>query len=530
MIYRHIANFYRLIDHAVLRRGPVAFERAVKGTAFRIAKVAFPHRLVCATTEMYLSHALAHRLERRSGNGSVQGQVPQPLSGMREGDGREAQLSVVAGGWAAPALPEWARTEMEEIAQTIDPAFHSSGPIAAALHYYGMPLHIDGAGTAYARLRRLIKGQVDMVILVPWLKHGGADLGAIHFANALQHQFGKRVLVVATEASDSPWAHRLSKDVQFLEAGAALEPLSPDERRLVLVRLMLQLAPQTIHLMNSNLGWQVVAMHAKALRHTTRLFASLYCDDVSPGGMLVGYAQSYLMDCYESLDGVVSDNGVVGAQWARSMGVPVSLFHVVPFPAREPAQPPLPAVPNARTVLWAGRLDRQKRPDILLAIAKAMPEWTFDVYGQAVIDGELGALVELQQTPNVRMRGAFSDFYKIVRPDHLALLYTTQWDGMPNIVLEAAKAGLPVVAPALGGIGEFIPAEWLIDDCEHVAGFVAQLRRLADEPALRAQVARTLSQRVDAMHSYDSFVGAIAALPRYLDQNQVPAALSHTAA
>src|SRR5450830_424637 len=142
MIYRHIASFYRLIDHALLRRGPVAFERTIKGTAFRIAKVVFPHRLVCPTAEMYLSHALSHRLERRSANGSVNGQVPQPLSGMRadaapnlEQQSSEESVNVRK----TPALPAWAVSEMEEIAETIDPAFHATGPIASALQYYGMP-------------------------------------------------------------------------------------------------------------------------------------------------------------------------------------------------------------------------------------------------------------------------------------------------------------------------------------------------------------------------------------------------------
>ncbi len=301
--------------------------------------------------------------------------------------------------------------------------------------------------------------------------------------------------MIGTEAADSPWASRLPEGVQFLDAGAVLAPLSHDERRLVLVRLMLQLAPSTIHLMNSNLGWQMVAAHAKALRHTTRLYASLYCDDVSAGGHLVGYAQEYLMDCHEFLDGVVSDNGVVGLEWAKSMGISPSLFHVVPFPVREPAQPLLPALPAARTLLWAGRLDRQKRPDILLAIAQAMPEWTFDVYGQTVLDDESEAMAGLRRAPNVRLRGAFNDFYAIVRPDHLALVYTTQWDGMPNVLLEAARAGLPVVAPAIGGITEFLPAQSLVAEWTD-----PRLRRADPAPGKRRRRTRATHRGAGAPH------------------------------
>lgn len=512
-MYQHIARVYRLFDRAILRRGPVALERTIKGTAFRIAKVAFPDRLVCPSTDVYLASALAHRQERRSLGGGVNGQSPQSLSGVRSnaeiGAGQPA-------GWAPPGLPSWAASEIEEIAATIDPAFHASGPIAPHLKYHSMGLHHYFPGTAYRELRRQIDGKVDIVILVPWLKQGGADLGAIHFANTLHDEFGKRVLVVATEPAESPWAGRLAPGVRFLDAGGAMGNLSQDERRLVLVRLMLQLAPHTIHLMNSRLGWQMVAMHAKALRHTTRLYASLYCDDVSASGQLVGYAQEFLMDCYESLDGVISDNGVVGAEWSRSMGMSQDLFHVVPFPAREPEQPLLPAMPNARTLLWAGRLDRQKRPDVLLAIAKAMPDWTFDVYGQAVMNDGMGAIEELRKAPNVRLRGTFNDFYQVVRPDHLALVYTTQWDGMPNILLEAARAGLPIVAPAVGGIVEFIPRKWLVPETSDVAAYVEQIHQLADDSALREERRDALAQRVQAGHSWRSFVDAIRCLPSYL--------------
>ncbi|MFC5480077.1 glycosyltransferase family 4 protein [Massilia suwonensis] len=530
MMYRHVTRLYRLIDRVVLRRGPVALERTVKSTAFRIAKFAFPSRISCATTELYLSQALAHRLERRNSNGSVNGQVPQPLSGVRSTTGMSAEERIElenAGVWVPPALPSWAASEIEEIAATLDPGFHADGPITPHLQYYAMPLQHHYPGIVYSRLRRQVTGKIDVVILVPWLKQGGADLGAIHFATALHGTFGKKVLVIGTEAADSPWASRLPEGVQFLDAGTEMGPLSADERRLVMVRLMLQLAPQTIHLMNSYLGWQMVAMHTKALRHTTKIYASLYCDDVSEGGHLMGYAQTFLMDCYEALDGVISDNGVVGAEWARSMGISPSLFHVVPFPVREPAQPLLPAHPAARTLLWAGRLDRQKRPDVLLAIARAMPEWTFDVYGQAVMDQESPAMAGLRNAPNVRLRGAFNDFYAIVRPDHLALVYTTQWDGMPNILLEAARAGLPIVAPAVGGIVEFIPSNTLVADPENVAAYVEQIKRLADERDLRNARVIALAQQVKAGHSPDAFTAAIQGVPGYLGENVALVAKEH---
>ena len=37
-----------------------------------------------------------------------------------------------------------------------------------------------------------------------------------------------------------------------------------------------------------------------------------------------------------------------------------------------------------------------------------------------------------------------------------AFIYTSSFDGMPNIILETMACGLPVVAPDVGGIGEAV--------------------------------------------------------------------------
>jgi glycosyltransferase involved in cell wall biosynthesis len=117
-----------------------------------------------------------------------------------------------------------------------------------------------------------------------------------------------------------------------------------------------------------------------------------------------------------------------------------------------------------------------------------------------------------------------------VRPDHLALVYTTQWDGMPNILLEAARAGLPIVAPAIGGIREFMPVEWLVPDCEDAGAYVAQIRRLAEDGALREERSRTQMQQVKDGHSWEMFTGSIRRIPGYLREPEAAAPQLESAA
>ena len=71
-------------------------------------------------------------------------------------------------------------------------------------------------------------------------------------------------------------------------------------------------------------------------------------------------------------------------------------------------------------------------------------------------DGEFPAISDWPK--NVTYMGAFTSFSQLPR-DYAVFLYTSLWDGLPNILLEVAKSGLPIVAPRVGGIGVDLPEE-----------------------------------------------------------------------
>jgi glycosyltransferase involved in cell wall biosynthesis len=73
-------------------------------------------------------------------------------------------------------------------------------------------------------------------------------------------------------------------------------------------------------------------------------------------------------------------------------------------------------------------------------------------------------------------------------------------EGLPNAVLEAAAAGLPIVATAVGGTAEILTAE---EDGILVASgdrraLAESIGRLADQPELRLRLGRAARQRVQA--------------------------------
>ena len=448
-MYTFLRSIYRRLDRLLLSRLPTGSQLSLKSTALRVARRIYPGRVGATSAAQLLSVPAAE----------------------------ESGAS-----WREPKLPAWVLQEMEALS-AIDPDLHPRGEMMRSDTFYSAPWTYDKPGVVYAELWRELCGRkFDCVILVPWLKTGGADLGAIHVANALADTFHARVLVITTEPTASPWAGRLSPRVKFIEAGKKLAGIAEVHQVDVMVRLLLQLAPSVLHVMNSKLGWEAIARNGLALRQATRLYASLYCDDTSELGLPVGYARTYLPRAYQCLDAVVTDNSQSPKLWAKEIGIPESLFHVLPFPG--PVFATNVATTPGKALLWAGRLDRQKRPDLLLAIAKALPEYRFDVYGSSVIDksGAHG----LARAPNVVMHGPYDRFADLVKADHLAFVYTTAWDGMPNILLEAAAAGLPVVAPDVGGISDFLAAGDLLPAHAGIDDYVADIRVLAGTGSIRA--------------------------------------------
>jgi len=148
------------------------------------------------------------------------------------------------------------------------------------------------------------------------------------------------------------------------------------------------------------------------------------------------------------------------------------------------------ATPTRLTMV--ARFERQKDHKTLLqALAQLRDQpWSIDLVG----DGPLWVPTEaLARTLGLSERVSFLGARNDVA-DHLArsqvFVLATRWEGLPRSVLEAMRAGLPVVATDVGGVREAVSdgETGFLTPCGDRDALAEKLGKLVAEPQLRAEM------------------------------------------
>jgi glycosyltransferase involved in cell wall biosynthesis len=120
--------------------------------------------------------------------------------------------------------------------------------------------------------------------------------------------------------------------------------------------------------------------------------------------------------------------------------------------------------PNAQVILCVGRLSPQKAPLDALAAFHLMRSRFPELKSRSKLlfigEGELRTelqrrIEELDLQRSVQLSGWRPDVWSLMKSAN-ALVLASYWEGLPNVILEAQSAGLPVVATAVDGSTELI--------------------------------------------------------------------------
>lgn len=192
-----------------------------------------------------------------------------------------------------------------------------------------------------------------------------------------------------------------------------------------------------------------------------------------------------------SLDSLVSAG--LPADRTRHLGLGVA-----DFPPRDPAEiaalrESLLAGRRGPLVLSLSRLDPQKGIDLMIdVVARVLqthPEATFVIAGGGPLAGQVeGWAAAAGVGGAVRFLGPVTGVDRYLRAADLYLL-TSRWEALPISIVEAFRAGLPVVATDCGGVRELVDdavgALLAVGDVPGIASAVSAL--LADDDLRRAK-------------------------------------------
>ena len=241
---------------------------------------------------------------------------------------------------------------------------------------------------------------------------------------------------------------------------------------LHLIRLLRRVKPAIVHTHSSKAGilgrWAAWCAGVPLILHTVHGFG---ITPAQPNWL------QHLLIMVERITGWITTHWVVvaaidegrGRRWGLfntnvcviRPGIDPRPFQHLPDPAaRQRLREEFGAGPDEMLVGMVACLKPQKAPEDLVAVAELvcsrMPDTKFVLIGDGALRPRMQALIDQRGLhERVRLAGWRRDVDRAMGSFD-ALLLTSHWEGLPRVMLEAASAGLPIVATKVGGVEEAV--------------------------------------------------------------------------
>lgn len=340
--------------------------------------------------------------------------------------------------------------------------------------------------------------ETDTVLLMPFLGIGGAEKYAANIAGELIRQ-GQRVTVMTTESNRHADAEALQLPNMRAFRRCNIISLWPYLERNwrksnMLALILVSLKPKNVFVINSDLGLECIQNYGRALSQFCNLYTCFFSQ--APIDLGATYPARYLHSILGASN-LISDNRTALKQFSEVTG---NIFNekLIYLPQEVNLKSDVEwtrlvadrramhkGKKNSFHVLWASRWEPFKAVNIVIDLAKKHSDLEIHVYGASPTDHH----VPKDIPDNLQFQGMYNDLARVPVSQFDIFLFTSLFEGMPNIVLEMANEGIPIVASDVGGISEIFgngEIELIAMDGsdQDIAGkFYRAIKKLAREPA-----------------------------------------------
>lgn len=371
----------------------------------------------------------------------------------------------------------------------------------------------SGLNDIYYRLCSLpdIDRTTDL-LLIPHLTKGGADKAMVELCQALS-EHNRSVLVIGTNASDdNSWRDKLNKlpGVTFLERDDyfPVSQINDKDLEIMLLRVI-QNWPKLEYLtvMNSGVGYNLINEWHDEIKRHVKIIVHDWCYGVNDCGLI--FETTILSKVYRYIDCLVTDGDGYKKQLMKIHGWDGQKIKPIALPIA-PVEMKQDYTIKYH-IMYAGRFSAQKRLDLILASHRELGERgiQLDIYGSPdqddkLYDGKDMKLVE--QINNAHYLGTFNGFRELPIDQVDMLILPTQFEGLPNIVLEALKANLFVIAGKCGSLPEVIEDGkngFLVDDNGNAKAYLEAILKFYDrsDQLLSPDERKKFNQKI--LHEHD---------------------------
>ena len=301
-------------------------------------------------------------------------------------------------------------------------------------------------------------------------------------------------------------------NVVFVDFSCEAFKCSDWDLSFLLTRLLVQAKFKRIHIVNSEFyyRWAISSIDLLKANNITVNISFFMHEYTEDKGRIQSFADPFLAELAPCINKIFTDNATIVEDLKNREGFDADKFSVHYQPVSLSMRAPK-KVSNKKThkILWASRIAPQKRPDLLKAISKSLPNgYSIDVYGR--IDATHYSKNYFKGCKNINYKGFFDNISNLPIDEYDAYLYTSQTDGIPNILLEISTLGLPIVASKEGGVPDFIGdgISGRLVDIEDIDGYVDALMSVINSKDSIKYVKKA-QEKIRKRHNWKSFVDEV---------------------
>lgn len=297
------------------------------------------------------------------------------------------------------------------------------------------------------------------IVLLPWLSAGGAERYILDVLTTLQDlEPAANFLVITGEPHiNHNWLHKLPDHSVFFDLYNSYPSLTEDELDQLALRTILAYSTSCgtrLHLKASGFANRIY----KKFSHCLGEFCTIYYRFSDPrrvrdgDAFELGYSFDFISNHLTQLWLLITDHEKIAVDDRRRFGIHQQKW--CNLYAKHTPKPPRTCTQPRMRLLWASRVSPEKRlellPNIAIAAIRLVPGIVIEAFGS--VDQGLEISQIFPESEGLIYQGAYSDFDRLKPEEYDAFIYTTYYDGLPNVVLEAMSWGLPVIAPDVGGL------------------------------------------------------------------------------